>query len=99
VKDGSYAHFSLQIENPPRKVLSTLILFNLTKVSQMAGKRGRVSFKETEVSRLLRAAKRADVSVRLDIGADGSFSLVPMEIPTQVDAVATKVAPSLLPWD
>jgi hypothetical protein len=53
------------------------------------GKRGRVSFKETEVARLLRAAKRADVSVRVDIGKDGSFSLVPMEPEHQV-AVAPK---------
>jgi hypothetical protein len=60
--------------------------------------RGNTTFKETAVARLLRAAKRAEVPCRLDIGKDGSFSLIPIAEP-QVETVAPKLATELQSWD
>jgi hypothetical protein len=65
----------------------------------MAGKRGKVLFKETEIARCFRAAKTAGISIKVNIGADGSLSLVPVETPNQGDLAATKTAPTLRSWD
>ena len=65
----------------------------------MAGKRERCLFRETEVARLLRAGERAGVRVRVDIGKDGGYSVIPMEPEPQQDIKPSKTSPELQSWD
>jgi hypothetical protein len=44
----------------------------------MGGKRGLLRFCQRDVTRAFRAAKAAGIPVRVDIGRDGSLSVVPV---------------------